>query len=158
MCLSSPPALAASSRLGPTLDLGRRVAELRSHLTGTGATVSPSCRNLVELGMLPGGASSMWRALAIYRLACRYPELYRYEHLGVAHLALLLKVAPPLQLALLRRAERKQWSRSQLQGRLQLITSQQTRGVDPLEQFAEELSEGVTPPTPACFSEVRHEQ
>lgn len=157
MCLINLPASTASSRLGPALALGRRVAELRSYLAGTGPATNPSCRRLVELGVLPGGASSMWRALAIYRLACLHPELCRYEHLGVAHVALLLKVPAPLQLALLRRAERKRWSRSQLQHRLHAIASQCARGEDPLAQFAEELAESGASPSLPGAGEVRHE-
>ena len=57
----------------------------------------------------------MWRAAAIYRLSQRYPELNGYRHLGVAHVAALLRVEGPLQLQLLRLAERRRWSRRQVE-------------------------------------------
>lgn len=127
--------------MAPTLELGRRATELRQRLarSSEGGAAASACRSIVEFGILPAGASTLWRALAIYRLACRHPELFHYQHLGVAHVSLLLRVRGPLQLALLRRAERRRWSRARLQNRLAAIGLALEHGEALLEQFAEEL-------------------
>jgi hypothetical protein len=120
------------------------VWELREYLEARDPPQRLSCRVLAEQGIVHAGASSMWRALAIYRMACEHPELFEYRHLGVAHMAILLKAREPLRLALLRRAERRQWSKSQLARRLDEAIEQQRRGVNPLVQFAEELGDCTT--------------
>jgi hypothetical protein len=109
--------------LAKTIELGRRVLELASKL---GATTdgrrTPSFRLIAKQLDGPRGASSVWRAAAIYRLAERYPELYGYRHLGVGHLAVLLALRGPVQIELLRQAESQRWSRRKLEAKVRRIT------------------------------------
>jgi hypothetical protein len=129
-----------ASGIAETIDLGRRVLELAEKL-GTAAERrrAPSFRLLAKQLVVPKGASSVWRAAAIYRLAERYPELYGYTHLGVGHLAVLLSLRGPVQLALLRKAERMRWSRRKLEAKVKRITEDKARGLDTLGPLLAEL-------------------
>jgi hypothetical protein len=124
----------ATSTLGlaDTIELGRRAHELAEKLR-SGATERrrpPSFRILAKQLGATQGVSSIWRAAAIYRLAQRYPELYTYRHVGVGHLAVLLSLRGPLQLALLRRAERMGWSRRKLEAKVKRIREGASTGID----------------------------
>jgi hypothetical protein len=108
--------------LGNTIELGRRVLELADKLgTSTERRRAPSFRLIAKQLDAPKGASSVWRAAAIYRLAERYPELYGYRHLGVGHLAVLLALRGPMQLELMRKAEQQRWSRRKLEARVRRV-------------------------------------
>jgi hypothetical protein len=131
-----------ASAISETIDLGRRVLELAERLgTATERRRAPSFRLLAKQLVVPKGASSVWRAAAIYRLAERYPELYGYQHLGVGHLAVLLSLRGPVQLALLRKAERMRWSRRKLEAKVKRITEDKARGLDTLGPLLAELDE-----------------
>ena len=125
-----------------TIELGRRVLEL-AHQLGTDTAPdrrrTPSFRLLAKQLVVPKGASSVWRAAAVYRLAERYPELRDYQHLGVGHLAVLLSLRGPVQLALLRKAERLRWSRRKLEAKVKRITEDKARGLDTLGPLLAEL-------------------
>jgi hypothetical protein len=126
--------------LAKTIELGRRVLQLADKLGGaTDRPRAPSFRLIAKQLEIPRGASSVWRAAAIYRLAERYPELYGYEHLGVGHLAVLLAMRGPLQLALLRKAERLRWSRRKLETQVRRILDEQALGVDAVAPLLAEL-------------------
>jgi hypothetical protein len=136
---ASTPRLKASS-IAETIDLGRRVLELADKLgSATDRRRAPSFRLLAKQLVVPKGASSVWRAAAIYRLAERYPELNGYQHLGVGHLAVLLSLRGPVQLALLRKAERMRWSRRKLEAKVKRIIEDSARGVDSLAPLLAEL-------------------
>lgn len=136
---ASAPRLKASS-IAETIDLGRRVLELADKLgSATDRRRAPSFRLLAKQLVVPKGASSVWRAAAIYRLAERYPELNGYQHLGVGHLAVLLSLRGPVQLALLRKAERMRWSRRKLEAKVKRIIEDSARGVDSLAPLLAEL-------------------
>jgi hypothetical protein len=131
---------ARASGIAETIDLGRRVLELADKLgTAADRRRAPSFRLLAKQLVVPKGASSVWRAAAIYRLAERYPELYGYQHLGVGHLAVLLSLRGPIQLALLRKAERMRWSRRKLEAKVKRITEDKARGLDSLAPLLAEL-------------------
>jgi hypothetical protein len=136
----APSSPARASGIAETIALGRRVLELADRL-GTAAERrrAPSFRLLAKQLVVPKGASSVWRAAAIYRLAERYPELYEYQHLGVGHLAVLLSLRGPVQLALLRKAERMRWSRRKLEAKVKRITEDRARGLDTLGPLLAEL-------------------
>lgn len=126
--------------LAKTIELGRRVLQLADKLgAAADRPRAPSFRLIAKQLDIPRGASSVWRAAAIYRLAERYPELYDYEHLGVGHLAVLLAMRGPLQLALLRKAERLRWSRRKLETQVRRILDEQARGVDAVAPLLAEL-------------------
>ena len=123
---------AASLGLADTIELGRRAHELAEKLR-SGSTERrrpPSFRILAKQLGATQGVSSIWRAAAIYRLAQRYPELYTYRHVGVGHLAVLLSLRGPLQLALLRRAERMGWSRRKLEAKVKRLREGASTGMD----------------------------
>lgn len=130
------------SGIAETLELGRRVLELAEKLgTSADRRRAPSFRLLAKQLVVPKGASSVWRAAAIYRLAERYPELYTYQHLGVGHLAVLLSLRGPVQLALLRKAERMRWSRRKLEAKVKRISEDKARGLDTLGPLLAELDD-----------------
>ena len=107
--------------------------ELADQLRPEGLGRAPSFRSIAvkQLGASVG-ASSLWRAAAIYRLAQRYPELESYRHVGVGHLSVLLSLRGPVQLALLRLAERRRWSRRKLEAMVKRISDARSIGADPL--------------------------
>jgi hypothetical protein len=65
-----------------------------------------------ELGMSP---SSLWRAVAIYELSRRFPELCQYMHTGVGHISVVLGLPEADQYSLLRATESQRWTRRRLQ-------------------------------------------
>ncbi len=71
-----------------------------------------SFRKLAAMRGMP--VSTLWRALAIYQLYVRFPELGSYRHLGVAHLSVILGVEDQYQLYFMRMAEIERWSRRRL--------------------------------------------
>jgi hypothetical protein len=117
--------------LGKTIELGRRVLELAEKLgETTERRRAPSFRLIAKQLDAPKGASSVWRAAAIYRLAERHPELYGYQHLGVGHLAVLLALRGPVQLELMRKAEQQRWSRRKLEARVRRILDSKSPSSD----------------------------
>jgi hypothetical protein len=65
-----------------------------------------------RLGMSP---SSLWRAVAIFELSRRFPELTQYVHTGVGHISVVLGLPEPEQYRLLRTTESERWTRRRLQ-------------------------------------------
>jgi hypothetical protein len=156
---STPRPLKASS-ITETIDLGRRVLELADKLgSATDRRRAPSFRLLAKQLVVPKGASSVWRAAAIYRLAERYPELNGYQHLGVGHLAVLLSLRGPVQLALLRKAERMRWSRRKLEAKVKRIIEGNARGIDAVGPLLAELESDcgeLTPDLPEASCAAVH--
>jgi hypothetical protein len=117
--------------LANTIELGRRVLELAARLGATSdGQRAPSFRLIAKQLDASRGASSVWRAAAIYRLAERYPELYGYRHLGVGHLAVLLALRGPIQLELLRKAEYHRWSRRKLESEVRRVTDNPSQAAE----------------------------
>jgi hypothetical protein len=144
---------AKASGIAETIELGRRVLELAHQLQANAAAdraKTPSFRLLAKRLAVPKGASSVWRAAAIYRLAERYPELHGYRHLGVGHLAVLLCLRGPVQLALLRRAERLRWSRRKLEAKVKRVLEDMAQGLDTLGPLSDELETANGPSAPAA--------
>jgi hypothetical protein len=151
---SSPAGGAAASRaskLAETLELGRKVfemVEVERRELGAARRALP-IRVIAERLDAAPGTSSVWRALAIHRLAERYPELRDYRHVGVGHVSVLLAVPAPLQLDLLRYAEGLRWSRRKLEDAVRCLRERGERArvarvATPLERDAP--SRPVCPP------------
>jgi hypothetical protein len=71
-----------------------------------------------RLGMSP---SSLWRAVAIYELSRRFPELTQYVHTGVGHISVVLGLPEAEQFNLLRSTESERWTRRRLQKEAAMI-------------------------------------
>jgi hypothetical protein len=104
----SPP-----SRLAPALRLGQLVASKLADAATEGQT--SSFRRLAAHELRSHAPSSLWRALNVFRLAGRYPELATYVHIGVGHVSVVLTLPETEGVALLRRAELLGWSRRHLE-------------------------------------------
>ncbi len=74
-----------------------------------------SFRKLAAHPQLAMSTSSLWRAVAIYELSLRFPELTQYAHVGVGHISVVLGLPPADQFRLLRQAEAERWTRRKLQ-------------------------------------------
>jgi hypothetical protein len=91
-----------------------------------------------ELGMSP---SSLWRAVAIYELSRRFPELAQYVHTGVGHISVVLGLPEPEQYGLLRAAESQRWTRRRLQREAaQLRLQRRQGGPVPRSRFLDRLA------------------
>lgn len=91
-----------------------------------------------ELGMSP---SSLWRAVAIYELSRRFPELTQYVHTGVGHISVVLGLPEPDQYSLLRAAESQRWTRRRLQREAaQLRLQRRQGGPVPRSRFLDRLA------------------
>lgn len=65
-----------------------------------------------ELKMSP---SSLWRAVAVYELSRRFPEIAQYTHTGVGHVSVVFGLPAAEQFRLLRLTEAQRWTRRYLQ-------------------------------------------
>lgn len=94
-------------------------------------------------------ASTLWRAIAIFLVYQRHPELASYAHLGVGHLSVLVAVEPNAQLYFLRIAERARWSRRRLEREVKrwrsAARSPDGRGYSPPIGIALVMSKRVEP-------------
>lgn len=85
------------------------------------------CQSLRRLAEVPGlsmSASSLWRAVAVYELSLRFPELVNYEHVGVGHISVVLGLPAPHIFDLLRQAEAEHWTKRKLQKIVNELRSQ----------------------------------
>ncbi len=76
------------------------------------------CHSLRRLAARPGlgmSVSSLWRAVAVYELSLRFPELVQYEHVGVGHISVVLGLPNADVFRLLRMAEGERWTKRKLQ-------------------------------------------
>jgi hypothetical protein len=64
---------------------------------------------------LPMSKASLWRAVAIYELSLRVPQLKSGRHIGVSHVRTVLGLPSRDQERLLGRAERQRWRVAELQ-------------------------------------------
>jgi hypothetical protein len=112
-----------ASPLTRAIRLGRKIHDVltrEGHVDlGARCRKEYSCRKLARLHRVP--ASTLWRALAIYQLSQRHPELADCHHVGVGHLSVLLGIPREHQLYFLRRAESSRWSRAQLERQIRRL-------------------------------------
>jgi hypothetical protein len=74
-----------------------------------------SFRALAAREDVPFGASTLWRSVRIYELTLSSPELFQFEHLGVAHYRAVLGLPVESQAQLLRKAAEERWSKTQIE-------------------------------------------
>lgn len=74
-----------------------------------------SFRKLSAHPELKMSSSSLWRAVAIYELSLRFPEIVEYAHTGVGHISVVLGLPAADQFSLLRQTEAERWTRRKLQ-------------------------------------------
>jgi hypothetical protein len=105
----------------------RRTLKLRSRKPS-------SLRRLAEARGVP--VSSLWRALAVYLLYRRCPQLAGYRHVGISHVSLILGLDEAAQLHFLEKVELKRWSRQQLGRELRRHSGKQLATTEALRWFA----------------------
>lgn len=74
-----------------------------------------SFRRLAAHPQLAMSTSSLWRAVAIYELSLRFPEIVNYVHVGVGHISVVLGLPEVDQFRMLRETEANCWTRRKLQ-------------------------------------------
>ncbi len=74
-----------------------------------------SFRKLAAHPDLAMSTSSLWRAVAIYELSLRFPEIVHYVHVGVGHISVVLGLPEVDQFRMLRETEANCWTRRKLQ-------------------------------------------
>jgi hypothetical protein len=101
-------------------EAGRLISEYREG-ADRGKTPKPgvvrasSFRQLARLEGMPMSPASLCRAVSIYHLTMRMPELLTFRRVGIGHVSTVLRLEPNLQVDLLYRAESENWSRTHLQ-------------------------------------------
>lgn len=80
-----------------------------------GVTAPTSFRQLAALPGMTMSAASLYRAVSIYELWRRMPELLRCKKLGVGHVSAVLCLKEELQMRLLRQAQEETWTKARLQ-------------------------------------------
>ncbi len=104
------------------LDLALRVGQIVvQHFYGGNLHVwrqrgnrCPSLRRLARHPDLPFSAAALYRAVAIYELCSRLPDVATWKHVGASHLRTVLPLPAPDQERLLKSAEEEQWTVSAL--------------------------------------------
>jgi hypothetical protein len=100
-----------------------------------------SFRKLSSHPELRMSSSSLWRAVAIYELSLRFPELAEYVHTGVGHISVVLGLPAADQFRLLRQTETERWTRRKLQKIVtQLRIDQRGLGELPKGKLVERLA------------------
>lgn len=100
-----------------------------------------SFRKLSSHPELRMSSSSLWRAVAIYELSLRFPELVEYAHTGVGHISVVLGLPAADQFRLLRQTEAERWTRRKLQKVVtQLRIEQRGTGEVPKGKLVERLA------------------
>ncbi len=74
-----------------------------------------SFRRLAAYPELKMSPSSLWRAVAVYELSRRFPEIGQYTHTGVGHVSVIFGLPAAEQFRLLRLTETQRWTRRYLQ-------------------------------------------
>lgn len=141
-----PPSRKSNDNWVRTLELGQTVgfALNQAKRLYDGNKKRPSLRRFAhESGV---SVSSIWRAYRCHLLAELYPELWYYQALGVAHVAQVLTLSDPIRIALLRRAERRCWSRRQMAAAVAALKAAPPSEAQLHREFAVELSLGARTP------------
>lgn len=100
-----------------------------------------SFRKLSSHPELAMSSSSLWRAVAIYELSLRFPEIVEYAHTGVGHISVVLGLPAADQFRLLRQTEAERWTRRKLQKvATEMRISQREGGELPQSKLVERLS------------------
>jgi hypothetical protein len=100
-----------------------------------------SFRKLSAHPELKMSSSSLWRAVAIYELSLRFPEIVEYVHTGVGHVSVVLGLPAADQFRLLRQTETGRWTRRRLQRLVtQLRIEQREAGEMPQSRLVERLA------------------
>jgi hypothetical protein len=132
------PDTSSQSSLTRAIELGfRAYRELRAHgiddLQSHRRSKAQSLRKLARTWGVP--LSTLCRALSVYLLWQRNPEIAGYEHVGVCHVSVVLALEGEQQLGLLRKAEAARWSRGQLQRAVRVhvsaVSQRATRATPP---------------------------
>lgn len=106
--------LAAACEAGRLVSRYRDEAD-RGKAPKPGVVRASSFRQLARLEGMPMSPASLCRAVSIYHLTLRMPELLTFRRVGIGHVSTVLRLDPDTQVDLLYRAERENWSRTHLQ-------------------------------------------
>jgi len=111
-------AVQARSTLRGMCEAGALVLRIRDAADGNhrpGVTAPTSFRQLARLPGMTMSSASLCRAVAIYELWQRMPELLECERIGVGHVSAVLCLKEDLQITLLKRAQDESWTKARLQ-------------------------------------------
>jgi len=112
--------LGDTSSLAAAAEAGRLISEYRvksyeQEAPRIGFASHCSFRRLGRLPGMPLSSASLCRAVTIYELSQRMPELIACRRVGIGHVSIVSKLPQDLQVHLLTLAEIHGWSRSSLQ-------------------------------------------
>ena len=116
------PSLRAALKLGA--EVHQKLSPSHRHQDGWQPTVESVRQYVSSDTSRRASASSVWRALAIFRLSLRFPAIAHCQHLGVGHFSALLGAPEAYQWALTCRAEFERWTRKRLQNEVKALKAQ----------------------------------
>lgn len=94
-------------------------------------------------------ASTLWRALAVYRLSRYWTRLAEVQHLRLSHVYAVLKLPRARQATLLGQAEKERWSVAQLRSAARSPQTRSPESVEPILRALQAicgLQTGAQPP------------
>lgn len=106
--------VASRAALDLALEVGRIVVERfyggNVHVWRQRGNRCPSLRRLARHPELPFSAAALYRAVAIFEMASRLPDVATWKHVGASHLRTVVPLPAPDQERLLLAAERERWT------------------------------------------------
>lgn len=130
--------LGTDSSVGHVLRLGELVYQglygsSRALQSDAGAA---SLRRLAAHPQVAWKVTSLWRAVSVYELSLRLPQLFDLPGLGVSHFRAVLGLPPHVQESLLQSAAEEKWTKRRLESEaLRFRTERPRRGRRPLSNL-----------------------
>lgn len=130
--------LAQGSSLSQVLQLGelifREVYESRPALLHKGARQA-SLRRLAAHPDVPCQVTTLWRAVSVYEMSLRLPQVFDLKDIGVSHLRAVIGLPGHVQEHLLITAAQERWPKRRLEREATLHRQGKRRGRQPLPKL-----------------------